>query len=225
MDELKVKILSGVLVFNIVLGLLIFLPAWTILYWQGWIYLCMVSSSLLFMTGYFLKHDPALMERRINIGPKAEKKTSQKISQSVFSLLLILEILLSVIDHRHQLSHVPMLFMIIAYFMILVGMYIFYRVFNENSFASATIEVDKDQPVISTGPYSIVRHPMYAGAFFVFMFTPLALDSLYGMIPAAFILIILIFRTLDEENFLNKDLSGYPDYCKEVKFRLIPYIW
>jgi protein-S-isoprenylcysteine O-methyltransferase Ste14 len=177
------------------------------------------------MTVYFLKHDPALMERRVNIGPNAEKKTSQKISQSVFILLLIFEIVLSVTDHRHQLSHVPILFMIIAYGMISVGMSLFYRVFNENSFASATIEVDKDQPVISTGPYSVVRHPMYSGALLVFMFTPLALDSLYGMIPAACILIILIFRTLDEENFLNQDLSGYPDYCKEVRFRLIPYVW
>jgi protein-S-isoprenylcysteine O-methyltransferase Ste14 len=165
------------------------------------------------------------MERRIKIGPKAEKKKSQKILQSFFSLLLIILILISVIDHRNNLSNVPIVFIIISYLMILFGIYTFYRVFRENSFASATVEVDKEQKVISTGPYSIVRHPMYSGALLLFIFTPIALDSLYGIIPAVLILIILIFRTLDEENFLNKDLTGYPDYCKEIKFRLIPYLW
>lgn len=225
MDELKIKAVSGVMVFNLVLGLLIFLPAWTILYWPGWMYLSLISISLLVMTCYFSKHDRALMERRINIGPTAEKKTSQQICLSVFSLLLILEIVVSVLDHRHKLSHVPMLFMIVAYVMIVLGMYILYRVFRENSFASATIEVDKEQTVISAGPYAIVRHPMYSGVLLVFLFTPIALDSFYGMIPAVFIMIILIVRTLDEEEFLHTDLSGYPDYCKAVKFRLIPYIW
>ena len=177
------------------------------------------------MTLYFLNHDRALMERRIKIGPQAEKKKIQKVIQSFYIILLITLVLISVIDHRFVLSNVPNVLNIISNLLVLIGIYIIYSVFKENSFASATIEVDKEQKVISTGPYSIVRHPMYSGALLLFIFTPIALGSIFGLIPAVLLITILMFRTLDEEKSLNKELSGYLDYCKNIKFRLIPYIW
>jgi len=225
MDELKLNVMKRVILFIVILALLIFIPSWTFLYWQGWIYLLVISISLLSMTLYFLNHDRALMERRIKIGPQAEKKKIQKVIQSFYIILLITLVLISVIDHRFVLSNVPNVLNIISNLLVLIGIYIIYSVFKENSFASATIEVDKEQKVISTGPYSIVRHPMYSGALLLFIFTPIALGSIFGLIPAVLLITILMFRTLDEEKSLNKELSGYLDYCKNIKFRLIPYIW
>jgi protein-S-isoprenylcysteine O-methyltransferase Ste14 len=182
MDKLKLQLLVSELVLFIIFGLLIFIPAWTIFYWQGWMYLFIVAISTLIMTFYFLKYDRALMERRIKIGPNAEKKISQKVLLSFLIILIIGLVLSSAVDHRFHLSKIPNALIIIANFMILTGFYIFYRVFRENSFAAATIDLIKDQKVIATGPYSIVRHPMYSGALIVFLFTPVALDSLLGII-------------------------------------------
>jgi protein-S-isoprenylcysteine O-methyltransferase Ste14 len=225
METLKFKTLSRIIIFTIILGLLIFVPSWTIFYWQGWIFYFVVSICLFIMTLYFLKHDPALMESRVNIGPKAEKKIFQKILLSFFIVLLMGLVLLSALDHRFHLSKIPDAFIIISNFIILIGFYILYRVFKENSFASATIDLAKEQKVIATGPYSIVRHPMYSGAFLLFMFTPIALDSFFGIILSVLIAVIGVFRIIDEEKFLNINLSGYPDYCKKIKYRLIPFIW
>jgi protein-S-isoprenylcysteine O-methyltransferase Ste14 len=225
MKTLKSKTLIRITIFSIILGLLIFVPAWTISYWQGWIYFFVVTICLFIMTLYFLKHDPALMESRINIGPKAEKRMNQKVLLSFFIILLIGLVILSSFDHRFQLSKIPHVINIISDFFILVGFYICFRVFRENSFASATIDLTKEQKVISTGPYSIIRHPMYSGAFMIFIFSPLALDSLFGIIVSILIAVIGIFRTLDEEKYLRINLFGYTEYCRKIKYRLIPYVW
>jgi protein-S-isoprenylcysteine O-methyltransferase Ste14 len=225
MNNLELRVLTRIMLFSIFLGLMIFVPSWTIFYWQGWVYFLIISVSLWVTTLYFLKNDRALMERRIRIGPKAEQKVSQKIILTLFILLLTALVVVSVLDHRYAVSNVPVVFTIIAYLMVLFGIYIIYRVSKENSFASATVEVDQGQSVISSGPYAIVRHPMYSGALSVFMFTPMALGSLIGIIPAGIIMIILMMRAVDEEVFLKEHLSGYSEYCKRTIYRLLPYIW
>lgn len=225
MDKLELRVLTRIILFCIILGLLIFIPSWTILYWQGWVYFLIISVSLWVTTLYFLKNDRALMERRINIGPQAEQKMSQKIILTFFILLLIALVVISVLDHRYTISQVPVVFTIIAYLIILFGIYIIYRVSKENSYASATIEADQGQSVISSGPYAIVRHPMYSGALSIFIFTPIALGSLIGIIPAGMIVVLLMMRAVDEEAFLKKHLSGYSEYCGRIRYRLLPYIW
>ena len=153
MKTLTSKTLSRITIFSIILGLLIFLPSWTISYWQGWIYFFVVSICLFIMTLYFLKHDPVLMESRINIGPRAEKRKSQKVLLSFFTILLIGLVVLSSFDHRFHLSRIPNVLIIISDFFVMVGFYICFRVFRENSYASSTINLNKEQKVISTGPY------------------------------------------------------------------------
>ena len=105
------------------------------------------------------------------------------------------------------------------------GFYIVYLVFRENSFTSATIAVAEEQKLITTGPYSVMRHPMYSGAILMFIFTPLALGSFWGLIPGFMLILILFFRTLHEEKFLAKNLPGYDEYCRKVRYRFIPFIW
>ena len=225
MDKLKLKILVSELVLFIILGLLIFVPSWTVFYWQGWIYLLFFAISMLVMTLYFLKHDRALMERRVNIGPKAEKKIIQKILLSCLIIFMIGLFLLSSFDYRFHLSKISVFVVLFSNLLILAGFYIFFRVFKENSFASATIDLSKEQKVISTGPYSVVRHPMYSGALIICLFTPFALGSLLGICLSVLIAVIIVFRIMDEEKFLKSNLAGYTDYCKKTRYRLIPYVW
>jgi protein-S-isoprenylcysteine O-methyltransferase Ste14 len=225
MDNLKKRSLIGFIIMIVIMGLLLFVPAGTIYFWQAWSYLGLFAISTIIITVYFLKKDPKLIERRLNVGPIAEKEKSQKIIQVVTSVLFCAIFIISGFEHRFHWSYVPEHLTIIADFFIVLGFLIMFLSFKENSYASSIIEIDKEQKVISTGVYGIVRHPMYAGGVIMFLFTPLALGSLWSL-PCVFLMSFMIaVRLTEEENFLSEHLAGYKDYCQKVRCRMMPMIW
>jgi len=211
------------LILGIVLvGLILFIPAGSLGYWQAWLFMFSLFTPVIFITIYFLKHDKGLLERRMKL---KEKETKQKIIVKIASLLFLISFIFPGLDYRYSWSDVPIFLVIISNIMVFLGYFLIFLVFKENSYTSRVIEVAKKQKIITTGPYSIVRHPMYLGLSIIFFFISTALGSFYGMIFFIPIIITLIFRIFNEEKFLLKNLKGYKEYVKKVKYRLIPYIW
>ncbi len=225
MTALNKKAFGGLLRLLVVLAILLFLPAWTLDYWQAWIFLAVFAASVLAITLYLMKNDPKLLERRIRAGPRAEKEDAQKIIQFVAAIAFIAVIIFPAIDHRFAWSTVPRYVAIAGDVLVALGLLIIFRVFRENTFTSAVIKVDSEQKVIATGPYAFVRHPMYLGALVMLLGVPLALGSRWGLLTIIPITLVIVWRLLDEENFLVKNLPGYSEYRSKVKSRLLPFIW
>lgn len=179
----------------------------------------------LLTTIHLLNNDPELMQRRLKGGPRTEIRVSQKVIMLLVNIFLILTVLISAFDHRLGWSSIPPVVVIGADIAVLLGFFVQFQAFKENSFASQIVAILPEQKVISTGPYGIVRHPMYSGALLVVLFTPLALGSWWGLPFALAWLILIILRLLDEEKFLSERLPGYGDYCQKVHYRFAPHIW
>ena len=207
------------------LAIFLFLPGWTLDYWQAWVFLAVFSVSVFLVTLYFLKNDPSLIERQLKAGPSAEQERSQKIIQGLAAIFFILPFIVSSIDHRLGWSTVPTFVALLGDILVAVGLYIVFLVFRENTFTSATIEVTDEQKVISTGPYAVIRHPMYSGAFIMLLGIPLALGSWWAFIFVFLLFAAIVWRLLEEEKFLAKNLPGYKSYRQRVRYRLIPLIW
>ncbi len=225
MNSLAAKSFIGLAQLIVVLAILLFLPAWSFNYWQAWIFLLIFSISVFIITLYFLREDPKLIESRLKAGPGAEQQTSQKIIQALASLFFILPFIIASLDHRFGWSNVPTHLVILGDLFVALGLFFVFLVFRENTFTSATIELRDEQQVISTGPYALVRHPMYAGAFTMLLGVPLALGSWWAFIPVFLLFAAIVWRLLEEEKFLAKNLSGYAAYREKVHYRLIPFIW
>ena len=208
-----------------VMGLLLFIPAWTIHYWQAWVYLSIFTGASFLTTLYLMKNDQALLKRRMRGGPTAEKQRIQKLIMLCVSIGFIALLVVPALDHRFRWSAMPLSGVIVGDVLVAIGFYFIFLVYKENTFTSATIEVAEDQRVISTGPYAIVRHPMYASASLYLIGTPLALGSFWGFLALAAMMPFLIWRLYDEESFLARNLSGYTKYQKKVRYRLVPLIW
>lgn len=215
------KSLWGLIVF----ALIIFVPAGTWHYWQGWLFITVFALCTIGYTVYNAVYDPALLERRMNAGPMQEKETSQKIIMSLAALCFVALIVLSALDYRFQLSPVPPYVSIIANAVVALSFLAVFYVTKVNSFAAANINVESGQKVIDTGPYALVRHPMYAGAFWMLLAIPLCLGGWYTVLFNIPFMPILLWRLLDEERVLHRDLPGYTEYTQRVKYRLIPYVW
>jgi protein-S-isoprenylcysteine O-methyltransferase Ste14 len=209
----------------IVMGLLVFVPAGTIRYWQAWTYLAIYFASSMLTTVFLMKKDPALLERRMRGGPAAEKEKPQKIIMSIASAGYVALLVVPALDHRFAWSKVPDSVAVLGNVVTAIWFYIEFLVFRENSFSSATVELAEGQTVISTGPYSVVRHPMYAGALLLFISAPLALGSYWGLVAVVVILPVLIWRLVNEEELLARNLPGYAEYQLRVRYRLIPGIF
>jgi protein-S-isoprenylcysteine O-methyltransferase Ste14 len=224
-DEMKNLIRKIIVRFSlvpIVLMLLILAPAGTLMYWQVYLYISVLVLPMIFVLFYFLNNDPKFLERRTRA---QEKEKTQKINQVIFSLIFFLGFFIPGLDKRFGWSDMPAQIVIITDIVILSGYLIIFTVFKQNSYASRIVEVENDQKVISNGLYSIVRHPMYIGVLIMYMPTPIALGSYWGLIPMAAIPIALVVRIINEEKVLKRELPGYDEYCKKTKYRLIPYIW
>jgi protein-S-isoprenylcysteine O-methyltransferase Ste14 len=207
------------------LALLLFVPAGTLDFWEAWVYLLVFAASTGFITLYLWRKDPKLLERRVNAGPGAEKEPAQKRIQLLASLAFIGLFLLSSLDHRYSWSKVPLWDVFVGDFLVALGFLIVFLVFKENAFTAATIEVAPEQEAVSTGPYAIVRHPMYAGALVMLFGTPLALGSWWGLLMFVAMAGIIVLRLLDEEQFLSKHLPGYEQYRRGVRYRLVPFLF
>jgi protein-S-isoprenylcysteine O-methyltransferase Ste14 len=225
MHNLTKQAILGSIRLQLFLALLLFLPAWSLRFWQAWIYWILLSASVLFITLYFLKHDPALIARRMAVGPSAEQEKRQKIIQAIAGVLSCIVFMVPGFDHRFHWSSVPAPIALAADALVVLGLLIVFRVFQENSYTASTVQVVANQPVISTGPYAWIRHPMYAGSVLGFLATPFALDSLWALLPAILLCAVVVARLLNEERYLAENLLGYDAYCQKVRYRLIPYVW
>lgn len=224
-DDLATKTLFSLVALAVALGLLLFVAAGTPRYWQGWTYLAVFTGASTLITLYLIKHEPALLRRRLKGGPQAEKEPAQRVIMVFASLGFVALLVVPALDDRFGWSRVGLPVVIIGNILVALGFYFIFRVYKENAFASATIEVAENQKVISTGPYALVRHPMYASAFLYLIGTPLALGSYWGLLAVLFMMPFLIWRLLDEEKFLAKNLPGYSEYQKKIRHRLVPHVW
>jgi protein-S-isoprenylcysteine O-methyltransferase Ste14 len=177
------------------------------------------------ITLYLMKRDPALLKRRMSGGPMAEKEPVQKLIMFCASAAFIAALVVPGLDRRFGWSTVPLGAVIAGDLLVVIGLFLVFRVYRENTYTSATIEVAENQKVISTGPYAIVRHPMYASASLYLFGMPLALGSIWGFVPVVAVIPILIWRLLNEEQFLAANLPGYGEYQKRVPYRLVPFVW
>jgi protein-S-isoprenylcysteine O-methyltransferase Ste14 len=225
MTDLNKKAFGGLFGLLIILGLLLFFSTGTINYWQAWIFLVVFGVSTLVVTLYLMKNDPKLLQKRINAGPASEKEIKQKIIQSIAQVAFIAVIIFPAIDHRLGWSTVSILVIILGDLLVALGLLMVFFVFKENTFTSAIIEVDKDQKVISNGLYSVIRHPMYSGAFIMLLGVPLSLGSWWGIFALIPLISVIVWRLINEERFLLKNLKGYKEYSQKVHFRLIPFVW
>jgi len=224
MKNPKAKMWLETVAISVLVALALFLSAGTIDYWQAWAYLGVsaVSSVLLIL---FISKNPILLENRTRAGPTAEQRTIQKIIVLCAGLPAIAAFVVPGLDHRFGWSNVPSWLSILGDIFIMVAMAMVFRVFKENSFGSANVEVAKGQRVISSGPYAIVRNPMYASAAVYFIGMSLALGSYWGLLASALTILGLVWRLFDEEKFLAKNLPGYAEYCAKVRWHLIPGIF
>lgn len=212
---------------TVVVGAMLFLPAGTWKYWQGWIFLGLLMIPMVAASIYFVERDPQLVERRLQ---SKEKVGEQKRIMKLAKLIFIAAFLIPGFDFRFGWSRrtfgaVPVWLMISSGAIALAGYLMTYWVMGTNSYASRIIQVEKDQRVISIGPYRIVRHPMYLGGVISIVFAPLALGSYWALPAFALIIPAIVLRLLNEEKILRRELPGYSEYCQSTQSRLIPLIW
>jgi protein-S-isoprenylcysteine O-methyltransferase Ste14 len=220
---MKKKIILRILIlYPVFICVFLFLPAGSFRFWEAWIYAITLFIPMFTTVLYLVKKDPDLLERRMKL---KEKEDKQKMIIRMSRLPFILGFLIPGFDHRFNWSDVSPVIVIIGNIMVFFSYFWVFLVFRENTYTSRIIEVEKEQKVISTGPYSIVRHPMYSGLIVMFLFTPLALGSWWALIAFAFIPLVLILRIYNEESVLMKELPGYDEYCQKIRYRLIPNIW
>lgn len=224
MKKLAFKVLAEIGVMFVIMCLAIFFPAGSCDFWQAWLYLLIFFIPTIFITIYLLIKSPRLVKRRMRCLSE-ERRPIQKIIQLLVSFLFFSFFIIAGFDHRLDWSHIPAIVVILADVAVLYSWYIEFLVLRENSYASSVIEISADQQVISTGPYAVVRHPMYSGAIIMILFTPIALASWWGLLPAVMISFAIVLRLLDEEKLLHQSLAGYNEYCLKVRFRLIPKVW
>ncbi len=223
--KLAVRSLLAMIAGVVGYGALLFVPAGTIDYWQAWMFLVVVVVAAVTLVIYFGVKDPQLLQRRLTRGPTQEPRPVQRVLMSVFMLSMFAVLVVSGLDHRFQWSHMSPIVSVVGDLLVALGYFINFVVLRVNSYSAATIQVFEAQTVISTGPYRIVRHPMYVGDLILVIGMPLALGSWWALLAVVVIPPALIWRILDEETLLCSDLPGYSEYMQRVRYRLVPFLW
>jgi protein-S-isoprenylcysteine O-methyltransferase Ste14 len=211
----------------VIMALPLFLAAGTILWPAGWIYLILLYGWLFIGILLLLKYNPGLLAERINVSPP-DQKAWDKVFVVFLNLFIFTWLILMPLDAvRFHWSGMPLWLQVIGAIALVVSFVFISLVFRENSYLSATVRIQEErgQTVITTGPYQYVRHPMYAGALFLFLGTPLLLGSWYGMLLTLLFLPALFVRAVLEERTLFQELPGYGAYMAQTRYRLIPYVW
>ena len=206
----------------VILCFMFFVSAGTLAYWHAWLYLIILLTPMTAVLVYLMRNDPALLERRMHT---RERGNTQRWMIGFSIIWLLLAYLVPGFDYRFGWSHVPIWLVVVADGLVLVGYGIFFLVIRENSYASRVVEVAAGQRVIDTGPYAIVRHPMYVGILLMYIFSPLALGSYWAMFSSVLMVVLLIVRIYHEEAVLSRELAGYPAYMQKVRYRLVPGVW
>jgi protein-S-isoprenylcysteine O-methyltransferase Ste14 len=213
--------LSGLLFF----GVLLFWPAGTFDYWQAWVYIAIFTVVSLAPTVYWGLRQPDVLRRRMRSGPIAETRTVQKVATVGILATVVVMSVVSALDHRLGWSNVPTAIVVLGDVLVAFGLAMSLLVVNQNNYAAATITVESQQPVISTGMYGVVRHPMYVGALIMIAGMPLALDSYWALLTFVPAVAVLALRIGDEEKMLRQELTGYEEYTQKVRYRLVPGLW
>lgn len=224
-SSLSQRVIRGFIRLQLILAILLFLPAGSIRFWEAWLYCGLLGGSVLFITRYFLKVDIDFVERRMQIGPDAESSNTQQVVQFMSGVLACALFLAAGFDHRLRGSNLPASVVLVADGLLVFCMVITFRVFHANRYAAGTVRVEANQQVVSNGPYATVRHPLYVASILGFLATPFALGSLWALPFGLLLCAVVVVRLLDEERFLLEHLAGYIDYCRHVRYRLIPYLW
>ncbi|HKX33678.1 MAG TPA: isoprenylcysteine carboxylmethyltransferase family protein [Blastocatellia bacterium] len=225
MKNLIIPALRTFLVGFAVFSTLLFLAAWTLDYWQAWVFIAVFMASSNAIGVYLSLKDPELLERRKQAGPWAEPRMAQQIIISFVIIGFFGLIVFSAFDHRFGWSRIPPSVSLAGDVLVALGFFIDFLVLRENSYGASNIRTFEGQRVISTGPYAFVRHPMYAGVLIMMIGIPLALGSWWGLAVLALNLPMLIWRILDEERLLKKELPGYMEYTQNIRYRLVPFVW
>ncbi|MGA7816918.1 methyltransferase family protein [Caballeronia sp.] len=225
MNNLNIRALRSSLLGTATMAALLFIPAGTLDYWQAWLFMAVFVVATTAITVYLAMKDPKLLERRMRAGPTAEKEPAQKIIMFFAMTGFLALLIFPALDHRFAWSPVPTYLSFAGDALIAVGFFLVFIVLKVNTYGASTIQIAEDQVVISTGPYALVRHPMYCGALPLLIGIPLALDSWWGLFVLVLVVPAIMWRLLDEEKFLQKNLEGYADYCQKVRYHLVPFIW
>ena len=212
------KFACGVLL----VGLLIFLPAGTLHFANGWLLLGLLFAPMLLAGFVMFFKNPAFLKRRLDA---KEKQATQKGVLGFSGLMFIAGFVLAGLDHRFGWSQMPRWVVIAAAVLFLAAYGLYAEVMRENAYLSRTIRVEAGQTVVDTGLYGIVRHPMYMATLLLFLMMPLVLGSWWALIAFAFYPVIIVVRLKDEEDLLSRELPGYEAYKKKVKYRLVPFVW
>jgi protein-S-isoprenylcysteine O-methyltransferase Ste14 len=223
--ELKIQAFLGLGALAAVVGILVFVAAGTLRYAGAWVFLTTFFGASLWITLYLMRRDPELLARRVKAGPVAEQRPRQRMLQLLASSAFLAILAVPALDHRLGWSEVPVLVEGAGDVLVALGFLLVFQLFRENSYASGVIEVGAAQKVIDTGPYAVVRHPMYAGALVLLAGIPLALGSFWGLLVLVPFAAVIVWRLLDEEAFLLQQLPGYAAYCARIRYRLIPRVW
>ncbi len=206
----------------IMIGMLLFLPAWTFHYPGAWLFIALLFVPMLIMGVVLFIKAPTLLEKRLD---NKEKESAQKGVIALSALMFPIGFLISALDYRFGWSVVPAWLVTVAALLFLLGYATYAEVMRENAYLSRTVEIQENQKVVSTGLYAILRHPMYLATLLMFLPIPLVLGSFWGLIAFALYPPIIVIRILNEEKLLTDELIGYAEYKKKTKYRLIPFIW